>query len=204
MHPKWETINTDLQKDLTRCLTLEHPEKENVENCFWIAKNYWERLQTFVTEIGFRNDEDEISFYRKVKPKFASYIEYFSMLSEGLMFVPPWIPLPVEFQGKIDEGGWRYKWQDNVKDYWILEEVRGKRFYSKNKAFIEYCESDCTQQDEAYFLARNRPIGEISQRRSHNRDTELFTVHEEILTTWEAYKLYSAYIKKKVNEPVGR
>jgi hypothetical protein len=43
----------------------------------------------------------------------------------------------------------------------------------------------------------------MMQRRSHNRDTDLFTIHEEILTTWRAYQLYSVYIKKKVNEPVG-
>lgn len=203
MENGFDLLHKDMLEDISRCLELEHPEKENVESCFWIAKNYWERLQISMTSRGFRTEAVEIAFYRNVKPKFASYIEYFSLLSEGLMFVPPWIPFPESLEGKIEETAWCRTWQESVNDFWKQEEVRGKRFYNKNQEFIEYCENKCTHKDADYFLARNRPTGDSSQRRTHNRDTELFTVHEEILTTWEAYKLYSEYIKKKVSEPVG-
>jgi hypothetical protein len=203
MESGYQLLHTDMLADISRCLDLDHPEKENVESCFWIAMNYWERLQAMCDSVRFRNDATEILFYRSVKPQFASYIEYFSCLSEGLMFEPPWIPLPEGLEGKISAIDWRRTWQHGINEYWTSEGRRGCRFYTKNQSFLDYCESDSKDQDENYFLARNRIAGEMMQRRSHNRDTDLFTIHEEILTTWRAYQLYSVYIKKKVNEPVG-
>jgi hypothetical protein len=203
MVEKYEGLYNEMLADISRCQEMEHPEKENVESCFWVARNYWQQLQAIVISKGFRNDEAEISFYRNVKPTFASHIEYFSLLAEGLSFIPAWVPLPEDLQGKIDEVAWFKTWQSTVTEYWVQEEKRGNRFYSRNQAFLEYCESGCTEHDEDYFLTRNRVGGEMSQRRSHNRETELFTIHEELLTSWGAYKLYSAYTKMKANEPVN-
>lgn len=202
MKPEYQLLHNDMLADIARCLALEHPEKENVENCFWIAGNYWDKLQVFILSAGFRNEEDEMSFYRYVKPKFTCYIEYFSLLSEGLQFVPPWIEFPEQVKGKIDEDLWVRTWNKTVQEYWIKEEDRGNRFYNKNKVFLEYCESPCTEQDPEYFLPGTRVGTEFALIRSHNRDTDLYTVYEQILTTWEAYKLYSEFINKRVNELV--
>jgi len=203
MENGFDLLHNDMLADIARCLDLEHPEKENVESCFFIARNYWTRLQSLVRLRGFENDGDEIRFYRKVKPNFASHIEYFSLLAEGLMFVPPWVPLPEDLQGKIEESAWRRTWQESVNDFWRQEEIRGNRFYRKNQALLDYCASGCNEHDQEYFLPRNIAVSTLSLRRSHNRDTELFTPYEEILTTWHAYKMYSQHIKRRVNEPVS-
>lgn len=200
MKKEYEALYIDMLADISRCLALDHPEKDNVEDCFWIAKNYWEKLQDFIRLVRLRSDEDQVSFYRHVKPQFASYIEYFSLLSEGLQFVPPEIPFPEDLKNSITEEAWNKKWQQTVGEYWTQEENRGNRYYNKNREFLDYCASNCTDKDHEYFTIGSGDLIDMTQRRAHNRDTELFTPHEEILTTWEAYKLYSAYIKTKVNE----
>lgn len=203
MQKEYEVLYQDMLADISRCLELDHPEKNNVEDCFWIAKNYWEKLQEFVAGTKLSVEQDEISFYRHVKPKFASYIEYFSLLSEGLQFSPPEVPFPQDLKSSITEEEWKTRWQETVSEYWMQEENRGNRFYRKNQVFLDYCESNSSDLDQNYFMAGNSELVEISQRRTHNRTTELFTPHEEILTTWEGFKLYRKYIKKKVHEPVG-
>jgi hypothetical protein len=201
MNEKFKTLNNDMVTDISRCLEFVHSETSNVENCFFISKNYWDRLQDIIKQRGFENDADEVSFYRTVKPMFASYIEYFSLLSEGLSFAPPWVEFPETQQGKVEQSAWRNTWQESVNEYWIKEMKRGQRFYRKNQVFLDYCESGDKSNDHEYFLARNNNGAELITRRSHNRDTELFTNHEEILTSWKAYQLYGEYIKKKINKP---
>lgn len=188
--------------DLARCMGLEHPEKDNVGNCFWIAKNYWDQLQTVINKAGFTNELDEIEFYREVKPAFARYIEYYSLLSEGLQFEPPLVSYPQDLQEPINKSDWDRANQRTLIQYWTAEEQRGNRFYHKHQAFLDYCESNNRENDANYFLSSVllTQDGHLAQRRSHNRDTALFTVHEELLTTWHAYKLYSEFIQKKVQE----
>jgi hypothetical protein len=201
MNQKWDKLYKELQADISRCLTLEHPEKENVENCFWIARNYWDQLQAIVWVSRFNGERDEIEFYREVKPAFASYIEYFSFVAEALQFEPSPVPIPDDFSGKVDETSWTKAWQRSVIDYWMQEEKRGERFYHKHQFFLDYCESDSHQNDREYFLPAKDQPGDLTPRCSHNRDTALFTIHEELLTTWQAFKMYREYLKKRIHEP---
>ncbi len=202
MTAQWLTVFEDMQRDINRCLHLDLPEKENVESCFWIAMNYWEEIQNAVMANGFADDAAEISFYKIIKPKFASYIEYFSLVSEGLAFVPPYVPCPAELAGVASESLWNAEWMESVREYWRKEEDRGKRFSIKHKVILDYYMRGDTPQDADYFLARNVSGADLTQRRSHNRDTQFYTVHEEIITSYWAYKLYADYIKKKLEEPI--
>lgn len=198
---EFDRLYQDMLDDITRCLALEHPEKENVESCYWIARNYWTRAQEIITKRGFTSDEEEIAFFKVVKPKFASHIEYFSLLSEGLQFVPPKVPFPTDVKSNIEEDEWEKVWQQSIVEHWTNEVTRGQRHYEKYKLFLDDCTSENCKKDPEYFLLRKVSQTEFAHRRSHNRDTELFTPHEEILTAWEGFKLYKEYIKRKVHEP---
>jgi hypothetical protein len=202
MKPDFELLHNDMLGDIRRCLELDHSEKENAESGFWIARNYWDKLQEIIAKNGFKGKEEEIEFYKVTKPQFASYIEYFSLLSEGLSFVPAWASPPEDFTGK-DKGSWKRLWGESVNEYWTKEKERGIRHFNKHKEFLKYCESGRTEKDELYFLSRNKAFAEYSLLRPHNRDTDYFTLYEEIWTAWKGYQLYHSYIKKKVKEPVG-
>lgn len=201
MNPIYQPLYEDMLQDIHRCLALPHAEKDNVENCYWIARNYWDKLQELVKGKGFGSESMELCFFKEAKPAFTSYIEYFSLLAEGLQFEPKLIGLPAEMKGRMREEEWVKALKSNQGQYWKEETGRMDRFYKKHQSFLDYCESSCTQRDEQFFLQRTCCRGDLTQRRPHNRDTELYTVHEEILTTWTAFKKYQEFINQKINEP---
>ena len=70
--------------DIEKCMQVELAETAKVENCFWIANNYWEKLKALIDCKGFKNENEEIDFFRNVKPQFTCYKEYFTILSEAI------------------------------------------------------------------------------------------------------------------------
>jgi hypothetical protein len=118
MKPEYEPLYQDMLQDIERCLQLELPEKERIENCFWIAINYWEKLKDAVKCKGFKGEKDEIDFFRNVKPHFTSEIDYYVLLSEGLLFVP--------------------KLRESAIEYWADESRRFKRICDNNNEIVSY------------------------------------------------------------------
>src|SRR6202040_4359461 len=78
--------------------------------------------------------EDEIEFYKKVKPLFKSQIEFYNLLYQAEIFKPH------------DEAG-------TMKEFWILEQQKLDRFIKDNSDFYIYYKNQVTNQDEEYFLS---------------------------------------------------
>ena len=133
-----------MTRDIDRCLSLEHPVKDSVESCYWIARNYWNVLRGLVQVRGWASERDEIQFFRHTKPYFVRHIEYFSLLSEGL-FMPTWVPMPDSLRSPENEAAWHRTWEKGWRAYWKQEGQRVQNFYRRHQAFLEYCSSDCSR-----------------------------------------------------------
>ena len=53
-------------------------EMEIIEACFKSSLDYWGKVCKAMKGSEFRNKEEEICFFREVKPAFTSFIEYYT------------------------------------------------------------------------------------------------------------------------------
>jgi len=180
MNPVYESLHTEMLQDIQRCLQLELPEQERVESCFWIGNNYWDKLKSLVKDKPFVNEDEEINFFREVKPNFTMYIEYFVLLAESLQFIP------------VDPV--------SAREYWQEESKRFDRFCSRNETFIEYIESGERHGDAMYFLRDNNNRRAISMAPLVDTDQDFLTSHDHIMRSYLAYKKYNGYVMERIEQ----
>jgi len=179
MKTEYKLLHLEMLQDMDRCLQLELPERERAESCFWIASNYWEKLKELMQGRTFKDDNEEIDFFRNVKPEFTSWMEYFVILSEALLFVP------VEKLTAIA--------------YWEEESVRFKRFCNKNNQFISYYESNDRHMDSNYFLRKGaEDLKYVVNSPVYDVDTTFCTSHDPLVRAYLAQKKFHDYVLKKI------
>jgi hypothetical protein len=184
MNEKYQLLYSEMLKDIARCEQLELPDAEWVTACFWIAHNYWERLKKLTNPNGFKNESEEIEFFRNVKPQFTSYIEYFTILSEALVCVP--------------------SHSMEAICYWEEEAKRFKRFCERNEEFITYYESGERYKDSLYFLKRNVNTGYVPKAPVYDVEPEYCTSQDHLVRSYLANKKYNEYVQKRLESLVGR
>lgn len=174
MKPIYENLHREMLWDIKRCLKLPHPEMENAERCFWIARKYWEKLKELLKGRPFKDERDEIEFFRNVKPQFTCYIEYFVILSEALLFIPE------ERQCAIT--------------YWEEESNRLKRFCDRHHSFVQYYESGNRHQDNLYFLRKSgEDLKFVPAVPAYDMDIAFCSSHDQLVRSYLAYKKYYEY-----------
>ena len=150
-----------------------------MEDCFWIACQYWNKLKELIRIEPFSGETEEINFFKNIKPKFTCYIEYFVILNEALLFI-----------------------QENVPDkitHWEQEANRYKRFCDRNRNFIRYFEGRGRDLDSNYFLERNNRQSALPQERIYD-DGDCRSSHDSIVRSFLANKMYNDYVKVKLDE----
>src|SRR6185503_20075299 len=88
MKQEYQLLHDDMLADIKRCLQLALSEEERFEACFWLTIEYWEKLKKTIQERGFKSEDEEIDFFKNVKPHFTCHIQYFVLLSGSLLFIP--------------------------------------------------------------------------------------------------------------------
>jgi hypothetical protein len=169
-------------------MQLDLPETERVESSFWIASNYWDKLKAMMKGrdkkvIEFKDDNEEIDFFRNVKPRFTCHIEYYAILSEALQFVP--------------------KDQKAVTHFWKEEYKRFGRFCSKNETFVSYYESGEQYGNSIYFLRENKQPGTFVTTVPYDADENLCSSHDRVLRSYLAHKMYNDYVRGRIKSLVG-
>ena len=88
MKQEFRQLHNKMLQDIQRTMEADLGESQKADSCFWIAIDYWDKLRAIVKQSGFSDDNDEINFFRNVKPRFTCHIEYMRLLSQAMLFVP--------------------------------------------------------------------------------------------------------------------
>lgn len=150
-----------------------------VESCFWIASKYWELLKKNIDKSFFEYEGKEINFFRNIKPKFTSQIQFYTMLAEVMLFVPEESDLQLLF--------------------WKNEQKRYRRFCERNKEFVEYYESRSFYLDSIYFIRVKPDWVPPQQLASYDSDKKFCSSHDHLVRGLLAHKLYFEYVKEKLS-----
>src|SRR5579871_3825592 len=150
-------------------------EMEMVEVCFKSSLDAWGKICKQVKANGFADMRDEISFFRDVKPSFASFIEYYTFRYHALLFAPV---------NDILE----------LKRFWRWEERKMQRFFDDNSEFCRYIRAGHTHRDAEYFRrsAKENDSPHVHDL-IHDIDSELVSPKDPLLTIMKAYDRYELY-----------
>jgi hypothetical protein len=162
------------------------PEMEQVEACFKSSLEHWGKVHRQVRQEGFATPEEEIHFFKVIKPLFASRIEYYTWCYHTLLFMP---------SNDIPE----------LRRFWKWELRKIQRFYENNREFCAYIREGATDKDAEYFVRSANPVPrtKLPLGLIHDLDAETSTSHDHLVTLISAYNLYEIHILAEIEKLGG-
>ena len=157
--------------------TTASDEKKWIEWSFSITTKAWLSIQEKIEGAAFTDQQEEISFYKTLKPKFVGLIDFFTLLYRSVLFQP---------EDKQEK-----------KEYWKRELATCKNFLSKHKSFCRYYEQGETGMDPVYFVQQNNRqplIFGINESIWH-----VTTSYSHLLARVISNKKYHCYVLQKIN-----
>jgi hypothetical protein len=132
---EWEPVFDKFQEQLRQLTTANMAENELAENLYMFSLDYWLIVKRKFLQNTTITENEEIAFFRHVKPRFSATIEYYLLVNQGLIFNPS---DPFESIA-----------------FWNDEQRRYARFCERNHEFVHYYESGAVNNDASYFLRKN-------------------------------------------------
>ena len=149
---------------------------KEIERCFQICYTYWSQIRRQVIGFHFKQIEEEIRFFKTLKPLFTSQMEYYNLLYYVQVFQPQ--------QGEEERTLFSQR-----------EKERLPRFIETNKEFYAYYKKGCTHLDRKYFV---RPPGTTNTAPApgHDGDDQTATSHDPLITTLLSLEKFLQYLQK--------
>jgi hypothetical protein len=153
-------------------------EAKQLESCFWAAIKSYGKLKRQVLKTCFANKEEEIEFFKEIKPKFTAFIEFFVIATESLWFVKNESVNPILF------------WKDEMEKY--------ARFCERHHAFVHYYEKGARELDDDYFLQTTEDSAGDFQSMMFEDSTELHSSKDWLVRSYLAHRMYFGFAKEKL------
>jgi len=144
-----------------------------------LLETAYEEMKKFITGYTFKDQSEEIYFFKEVKPKLFSLLVYHNKLYAIEMRMPA---------GSISD---KRVYLEN-----ILE--RQKYFFDHNMEFYHYYRSGSTHLDKYYFLRGKHDIKLILDSFYFERDTHFSTSHDFKVAKILANEMLNAYVNNKL------
>jgi len=179
MKQQFQFIYRQMQADVDKCRQQSQSELERIECCFRTADDFWLRMRDALSDHVFKNEAEEIDFFKNVKPLFTSQIELYTLIYQGMLFKPDADTIKIE-------------------SFWESESGRLHRFCESKEAFIQYYKSGDTSLDRQYFLRDNNhpaPAPKI-----YDKNANFSTSHDGLVAALLAQEMYHEYTRAKLKE----
>jgi hypothetical protein len=152
---------------------------EQLKESIKVCKKAMAKLKSYISSYSFESVEEEINFFKEVKPKFYGKYIYFINVYNFIMQKPL--------------GG-----DEILKEYIIYELTDLKRFFDHNQAFYQYYRSASSQMDEIYFT---RGGFDVHLELEDFEEDELYsTSHDYKLSKIMANEKYQQYLNLELQK----
>ncbi|WP_291096884.1 MULTISPECIES: RteC domain-containing protein [unclassified Flavobacterium] len=149
------------------------------ENAFWMCFEFVEKLKQFLTINSFTDEEEEIQFFKHIKPKFTSNLIYY----QGIHDIESRIP-----EGSIKK---------NIR-YFQKHLKKLEQFLELNSEFLRYYRIGNTGLDKQYFVRNRFDIKNNPDMTFYDYDPVFTTSQGNKVATLLANKKLKAYIENKI------
>eukprot|EP01132_Coremiostelium_polycephalum_P022927 gene22927-27246_t len=124
-----------MQAELQKVASKTDNHLQQAEKSFYVVEAAIRELKDFVTTHEFRNEEEEIRFFKEIKPMFLKELVYYT----ELLHIESHKPV-----GCIDA----------IRAYYAKVLVSFATFFDKNRILYNYYRADKSDMDSIYFLRR--------------------------------------------------
>jgi len=171
-------LYAQMQEEIRQSQPLFETEISMIEGSFNIAARYWYDIQNRLNTYFFKQKEDEIFFYKNIKPLFTAVMEYYCFRYKAVLFRPAW--------GKAQ-----------LSHYWINELKRIDHFYSSHREFYQYLSDGGKDKDEFYFSRSVEPTDQPGKKAAEKKSNNFY---DDIAARILGYKQYRDYIESALKK----
>lgn len=176
-----DNLATQLQLNLE---TINYTETQTIEQTkisIKIVIESLEELKQFVKNKSFVSKQEEILFFKEVKPEFFSKLIYYNEIYRMEMTKPA--------------GSFK-----NAVRYYKAEQRKLEDFYAQNKDFYRYFRTGSKHLDKMYFTRKKYNLKLLPDSSFFQTDTEFTTSHDFLLSRIMANEQIQNYLKLKITE----
>lgn len=149
---------------------LENPDvTAKTSKCLVSVRSIINQLKDFVYRYEFTSKEEEVRFFKEIKPVFISQYYYYDKI----------------FSIKMDEP---FCGSDSLRAYYFTELDSLQQFVKVNMEFYKYCLSNSTYFDEKYFTRSENSLN------GPDVDTKFSTGYDNILSKIIACQMVKEYL----------
>lgn len=170
-----------MRKDIDHFEKTGLDEDNKIERCYQVCVHHWRQLQHALAVYRFESEEEEIDFFKNIKPLFVSEIEYQHLMYHAQLFKP------------------LYE-HDELYRFWLRESLRLEKFTEAHTEFYNYYKNKETRLDSFYFLRANIESTDILQTSIIPLDKDTSTSHDHLLSRLVALEKYDAYVKVQLEK----
>lgn len=154
------------------------------ERSYAIARQVLNEIKSFILNYSFKDPEEEIRFFKEIKPEFTKELIYHREVYE------------IEAAKPVGNT------EMIVRHYQTAIE-RVRLYFDRNQEFYNYYQRDKSDLDEMYFL-RNNDHSHIDN--TVEIDQRFCTVHSQKLSKLQAFELVNNYLQRciyQLENPTG-
>jgi hypothetical protein len=179
VNPKINLLLSDLNEQLNFIdLEIDNPIKK-CEKAIEISIKAFDSLKKLMLKLSFKSNEEEIIFFKEIKPQFLSKFIYYNAI--------------YKIETRKPYGGDRI-----VKKYYQNELIKLKRFFDNNLEFYKYYRTGSTYLDVNYFLRGKIDIKMVLDSYYIETDRTFSTSHDYIVSRIIANDLIELYLEDKL------
>lgn len=156
---------------------LTVPLHEQVAQQFLITVQYFHNLQCCSRETGFQTREQEIRYFKHIKPLFTSRIELYTLKFKGLLFAP---------SDPVD-----------ALDYWQCEMEKLPSYTRSHLDFINYYDEGHTHYDGLYFVSSKLSDLPTAWRTPYDVEDNYSSTHDGLVAGLLAHRAYHLFASEQ-------
>lgn len=170
------SLYRSLQKELSSLHCSASPPLGDVEQYFKCCLHYWMDVYKLMADYTFCSVQEEICFFRKIKPLFTSEMEYAQLLCNALLFLPG---------------------EEGQHAYWQREGGRLASFVREHRAFCRYYRMGSSRCDAHYFTRVNDGNRILPLR--HYPDEGLVSRYDPLVGRLLTLRRYNVYVQGQLS-----
>jgi hypothetical protein len=149
------------------------------EKSIYGISNCLKQLKEYIRQNAFKSKEDEILFFKEMKPSVYSKLIYFIKV--------------FNIESKRPTGS-----DKSQKKYFMNELNKLEQFFSENLEFYQYYRNNMTYLDDKYFARGERNIRLFLDTFSYDADPDFSTSHDYKVAKILANDLLNIYLKSEL------
>lgn len=172
-----ERLYQALEYELDENYLSQSSESQSLKAAIELCKKAMSKLRNYIASYFFNSIEDEVYFFKQIKPLFYSKFIYYICI--------------YNFQLNKPIGS-----AETIKDYIDSELTDLRRFFDHNQAFYQYSRSGATQMDHLFFTRGG--VDMYAEADDFQRDEMFSTGYDYTLSKIIAIEKFHEYLSHQI------